>query len=111
VLTPSLLMDGSWSEIILNLSRVMFGIWLGTIAAVGFAFVPLKWSGRAIYAAIALTVVLPPETFPGAIWINAIGVTAAVIVLTIDWLRQRALRKSGAAEVPATRIDCRHARA
>ena len=102
VLTPSLLMDGTWTEIIFNFSRVMFGIWLGTIAAVGFAFIPLKWGGRTIYAAIALTVVLPPETFAGAIWINAAGVTAAAIVLAIDWLRERALRKSGATEAPAT---------
>ena len=102
VLTPSLLMDGSWTEIIFNFSRVMFGIWLGTMAAVGFAFVPLKWTGRAIYAAVSLAVVLPPETFTGAIWINAAGVTAAAVVLAIDWLRERALRKSGAAEAPAT---------
>jgi TRAP-type uncharacterized transport system fused permease subunit len=102
VLTPSLLMDGSWTEIVLNFSRVLFGIWLGTMAAVGFAFVPLKWTGRTVYAVIALAVVLPPETFRGAIWINAAAITAAAIVLTIDWLRERALRKSGAAEAPAT---------
>ena len=102
VLTPSLLMDGSWTEIILNFSRVTFGIWLGTMAAVGFAFVPLKWTGRTIYAAVSLAVVLPPETFTGAIWINAAGITAAALVLAIDWLRERALHKSGAAEAPAT---------
>ena len=58
--------------------------------------------GRALYAVIALAVVLPPETFAGAIWINAAGVTAAIIVLAIDWMRERALRKSGVAEAPAT---------
>ena len=31
VLTPSLLMDGSVIEIVFNFSRVLFGIWLGTI--------------------------------------------------------------------------------
>jgi TRAP transporter 4TM/12TM fusion protein len=98
VLTPSLLMDGSWTEIILNFSRVTFGIWLGTIAAVGFSFARLNPLGRAIYAVISLAVVLPPETFPGAIWINAAGITAAIVVLAIDWMRG----KKGAAEVPAT---------
>jgi TRAP transporter 4TM/12TM fusion protein len=98
VLTPSLLMDGSWTEIILNFSRVAFGIWLGTIAAVGFSFARLNPLGRAIYAVISLAVVLPPETFPGAIWINAAGITAAIVVLAIDWMRG----KKGAAEVPAT---------
>ncbi len=98
VLTPSLLMDGSWTEIVLNFSRVTFGIWLGTIAAVGFSFTRLNPLGRAIYAVISLAVVLPPETFPGAIWINAAGVTAAIVVLAIDRMRG----KKGAAEVPAT---------
>ena len=98
VLTPSLLMDGSWTEIVLNFSRVTFGIWLGTIAAVGFSFARLNPMGRAIYAVISLAVVLPPEAFSGAIWINVAGVTAAIVVLAIDWTRG----KKGAAEVPAT---------
>jgi TRAP transporter 4TM/12TM fusion protein len=98
VLTPSLLMDGSWTEIVLNFSRVTFGIWLGTITAVGFSFARLNPLGRAIYAVISLAVVLPPETFAGAIWINAAGVTAAIVVLAIDWMRG----KKGATEVPAT---------
>ena len=98
VLTPSLLMDGSWTEIVLNFSRVTFGIWLGTIAAVGFSFARLNPMGRAIYAVISLAVVLPPETFTGAIWINVAGVTAAIVLLAINWMRG----KKGAAEVPAT---------
>jgi TRAP transporter 4TM/12TM fusion protein len=95
VLTPSLLMDGSWTEIALNFSRVMFGIWLGTTAAVGFGLAPLGKAGRFLYAAIALAVVLPPEAFAGAIWINAGGVAAAAVALTIDGLRLRTLRKQG----------------
>ena len=98
VLTPSLLMDGSWTEIVLNFSRVTFGIWLGTIAAVGFSFARLNPMGRAIYAVISLAVVLPPEAFAGAIWINVAGVTAAIVALAID----RTRGKKGAAEVPAT---------
>jgi TRAP transporter 4TM/12TM fusion protein len=98
VLTPSLLMDGSWTEIVLNFSRVTFGIWLGTIAAVGFSFARLNPMGRAIYAVISLAVVLPPETFSGAIWINVAGITAAIVLLAIDWMRG----KKGAAQVPAT---------
>ena len=98
VLTPSLLMDGSWTEIVLNFSRVTFGIWLGTIAAVGFSFARLNPVGRAIYALISLAVVLPPEAFSGAIWINVAGATAAIVLLAIHWMRG----KKGAADVPAT---------
>jgi TRAP transporter 4TM/12TM fusion protein len=87
VLTPSLLMDGTWIEIVLNFSRVIFGIWLGTMAAVGFALAPLGRIGRLLYAAASIAVVLPPESFQGAILINAAGITAAVILLALDWFR------------------------
>src|SRR5262245_60165741 len=99
VLTPSLLMDGTWIEIVLNFSRVLFGIWLGTMAAVGFALAPLGRVGRLPYAAASLAVVLPPEAFNGAVWINAAGVAAAVALLVYDWLRRKREKPT---EVPAT---------
>ena len=88
VLTPSLLMDGTWTEIVLNFARVNFGIWIGTIAAVGFSFILLGVAGRALYGLLALTVVLPPAAFDGAIYINAAGILAALAVLAFDWLRR-----------------------
>ena len=48
------------------------------MAAVGFALAPLNRGGRLLYALVSLAVVLPPETFSGAIFINAAGITAAV---------------------------------
>lgn len=95
VLTPSLLMDGSWTEIVLNFSRVLFGIWLGTIAAVGFGLAPLNRTARFVYAAIALAVVLPSEAFGGAILVNAGGITTAAVMLAVDAMRLRALRRAG----------------
>ena len=97
VLTPSLLMDGTWTEIVLNFARVTFGIWLGTMAAVGFALAPLSRTGRAIYGVIVLAIVLPPEAFTGAVWINAVGVTSGVLMLTFGWMRQRTLRAAAKA--------------
>jgi TRAP transporter 4TM/12TM fusion protein len=99
VLTPSLLMDGTWIEIVLNFSRVIFGIWLGTMAAVGFALAPLGRIGRLLYAAASIAVVLPPESFQGAILINAAGITAAVILLALDWFRRKQAKPT---EAPAT---------
>jgi TRAP transporter 4TM/12TM fusion protein len=99
VLTPSLLMDGTWIEIVLNFSRVIFGIWLGTMGAVGFALAPLGRIGRLLYAAASIAVVLPPESFQGAILINAAGITAAVILLALDWFRRKQAKPT---EAPAT---------
>ncbi len=92
VLTPSLLMDGSVIEIVLNLSRVLFGLFLGTAAVVGFALAPLTWRGRAIYGLLSLAVVLPPAVFADGVWVNAVGVALSIIALALDYLRQRSLR-------------------
>jgi hypothetical protein len=46
-------------------------------------------------------VVLPPETFPGAIWINVLGIVLAIAMLAPDWTRSRARKDADA--IPATR--------
>jgi TRAP-type uncharacterized transport system fused permease subunit len=90
VLTPSLLMDGPAIAIVLNLARVLFGIYLGTAAVVGYALTPLPVRDRAIYAVLSLAVVIPPEAFAGATWINAAGIAPAIASLCRDYLRRRA---------------------
>jgi TRAP transporter 4TM/12TM fusion protein len=89
VLTPSLLMDGPASEIVLNLARVLFGIYLGTAAVVGFALAPLTKPLRIGYVVLSLAVVLPPEAFAGAVWINVAAITLAAATLGHDYTRQR----------------------
>jgi len=90
VLTPSLLMDGSVAAIVLNLIRVLLGIFLGTAAVVGFALDRLPAQARAVYALLALAVVLPPEAFSGAVWINAAGVAIAAAILGYSYVHRRA---------------------
>ena len=92
VLTPSLLMDGPAVAIVLNLVRVLCGIFLGTAAVVGFALAPLDRAGRAIYGILALAVVLPPEAFGAAIWVNAAGIALSIGMLAFDYVRRRARR-------------------
>ncbi|MBI4273624.1 MAG: TRAP transporter large permease subunit, partial [Rhizobiales bacterium] len=89
VLTPSLLMDGSALEISLNFSRVLYAIFIGTAAVVGFALLPLNWMGRVIYGVLALVVALPPEAFTGAIYVNAAGIVLSILMLAVNYLRSR----------------------
>ncbi|HEX5997866.1 MAG TPA: TRAP transporter large permease subunit, partial [Hyphomicrobiaceae bacterium] len=104
VLTPSLLMDGSVPEIVLNLARLLFGIYLGTAAVVGFALTPLPVWGRVLFGLLSLAVVMPPEAFTGAIWIDAAGIIIAVAMLGYSHLQRRAGgRPSGSDTVASTR--------
>ncbi|NWG24868.1 MAG: hypothetical protein HXY30_10740, partial [Pseudorhodoplanes sp.] len=89
VLTPSLLMDGSWPEIIVNLVRVLFGIFLGTVGAVGFSTRIIPVPSRLLYGALSLAVVLPLEAFAHAIYVNLAGTALAVLLLAFDYARRR----------------------
>ncbi len=99
VLTPSLLMDGSAPVILLNLARVLFGIYLGTAAVVGYALAPLGRVSRVAYGLLALIVVLPPESFAGAVWLNTAGVVLAAAMLGAGRLGERQ-RAQSAADAP-----------
>ena len=85
-------MDGAAVEIVLNFSRVLFGLFLGTAAVVGFALAPLTWRGRAIYGVLSLLVVVPPAAFAAAIWVNVVGTLLSLVVLGVDFLRERGVR-------------------
>jgi TRAP transporter 4TM/12TM fusion protein len=96
VLTPSLLMDGPASDIVWNLVRVVFGLFVGTAAVVGFAATRLSVPGRALYGVASLLIVLPPAAFDGAQYINLLGVAAGAALLAFDYVRR------GAAKAAAT---------
>src|SRR4029077_16409171 len=62
VLTPSMLMDGPTYLIVWNFCRILFALFVGTAAIVGYALTPLTLVPRLIYGVIALPIALPPES-------------------------------------------------
>ena len=93
VLTPSLLMDGPAVEIIWNVVRILFGLFVGTAAIVGFAVAPIAAPLRLLYGAAAALIVLPPAPFAAGNYINAAGIALGVGLLVLDYMRLRAGRK------------------
>jgi TRAP transporter 4TM/12TM fusion protein len=89
VLTPSLLMDGPGYLIVWNFVRILFALFVGTAAIVGFALTPLGIMGRLFYGVVALPIALPPESFTGGYTINLLGIGAGIALLVIDYLRRR----------------------
>jgi hypothetical protein len=43
---------------------------------------------RALYGALALLIVLPPESFAGGHYVNFAGIAAGIVLLVIDHLRR-----------------------
>jgi len=89
VLTPSLLMDGPTYLIVWNFVRILFALFVGTAAIVGFALTPLTTVMRFVYGALSLPIALPPESFNGGYTVNFVGIGAGIALLVIDHLRRR----------------------
>jgi TRAP transporter 4TM/12TM fusion protein len=97
VLTPSLLMDGPVHLIVWNFARILFGLFVGTAAIVGFGLTPLSLPARALYGALALAIVLPPESFTGGYYVNFVGIAAGIALLVVDHLRRASAKREAAA--------------
>jgi TRAP-type uncharacterized transport system fused permease subunit len=92
VLTPSLLMDGPGHLIAWNFARIIFGLYIGTAAILGFALTLLSVPWRIIYGAAACLILLPPDPFGmTGHTINLIGLGASIALLIVEHLRRRAV--------------------
>jgi TRAP transporter 4TM/12TM fusion protein len=89
VLEPALLAEGSLWGIVWHLARNLLGIYVGTAAIVGYGFALLNPVMRAVYGACALAILIPPNAFPGAEYLDWIGLGTAAVVVTFDFLRSR----------------------
>jgi TRAP transporter 4TM/12TM fusion protein len=90
VLTPSLLMDGPAYLIVWNFVRILFGLYVGTAAILGFALTPLSIPWRVLYGVLSLLIWLPPDPFGmTGYYINFIGIGGAVALLVAEHLRRR----------------------
>jgi TRAP transporter 4TM/12TM fusion protein len=89
VLTPSLLMDGPSYLIVWNFVRILFALFVGTAAIVGYALTPIGTPARLLYGFVSLPIAMPPESFPGGYTVNFIGIGAGIALLLLDHLRRR----------------------
>ena len=93
--TP-LLMDGSWAAIIVALANSLLGIFLGTLAVVGFFTVPISPLFRIFYAVLAALVLLPPAAFGGSHTVGIIAVVLGLSAIAYEYTRGRATARQPA---------------
>jgi TRAP transporter 4TM/12TM fusion protein len=90
VLTPSLLMDGPTHLIVWNLARLIFGLYIGTAALLGFALTLLSIPWRVLYGIAAALILLPPDPFGiTGHTINLVGIGVSIALLLAEHLRRR----------------------
>ena len=89
VLEPALLMAAPWHLIVWHVARNLLGIYMGTAAIVGFGLMPLSLPMRVLFGAAALAILMPPNAFPGADWLDWAGLIGSIAMLALNFFRSR----------------------
>jgi TRAP transporter 4TM/12TM fusion protein len=89
VTEPSMLMNDTWVQIIWNFIRNILGIIVGTAGIVGFFLSPLSLPFRIFFIATGVAILIPPHVFPGADFLDWVGLGGATGGLIVHYLKQR----------------------
>ena len=90
VLSPTLLLIGPADAVALAIVTAVLGIWLVSIAMIGFFMRPMAWPLRGLFGAAGLLSLIPAGAFPGAAITDAVGAAlGAALIAREFWLMRR----------------------
>jgi TRAP-type uncharacterized transport system fused permease subunit len=82
--------------VLLHLLLSLLGIFMGTLAVVGYCFGRVSWPFRIAYALIGLSLLVQPRMFDGAWYVIGTGAVLAIAAIGREWLLARARRPAAA---------------
>ncbi|MDQ2954485.1 MAG: TRAP transporter fused permease subunit [Pseudomonadota bacterium] len=94
--SPALILQGDFLTILLRLTLALLGIFIGTLAVVGYMQAKIPLAYRLAYGVIALLLLVQPAMLPSAIWLNAAGVILGMAAIAREILRGRRAPKLAA---------------
>jgi TRAP transporter 4TM/12TM fusion protein len=105
VLSPTLLLIGPPASVALAVVTAALGIWLASIAVIGFFVRPLGGALRGLFGFTGLMALIPAGAFPGAVVTDVIGaVVGAALIARELWLaRGRRRLAAGGSVIPGGR--------
>jgi len=90
VLSPTLLLIGPADAVALAIVTAVLGIWLVSIAMIGYFMRPMGAALRAVFGFSGLMALIPAGAFPGAAITDVVGaVLGAVLIGREIWLMRR----------------------
>jgi TRAP-type uncharacterized transport system fused permease subunit len=87
--SPNLLLSGQPGDIALSVLGASLACWFGSAALAGYFVVEIGAVKRCLYALLALALVLPLQTVPGARYIVGIACVVAIAIVFIERRRAR----------------------
>ena len=93
VLSPTLLLIGPADAVALAIVTAVLGIWLVSIAIVGYFMRPLSGSLRLAFGVSGLLSLIPAGAFPGAVITDILGAAAGAVLIARElWLARARTR-------------------
>ena len=89
VASPTLLLEGAWPLILIDLFTALIGTYFVCAAVVGFLFRRLGFWQRVVLAATGLATLAPHAVFSHGAYLNLAGVTVGIILVAREWLWKR----------------------
>ena len=84
-----LLMQGDWTAIVISLADALLGIFIGTLAVVGYFMSPIPLLFRIGYGLVAAMILMPSTAFAGANIVSIVGVVAGLAAIGYEIMRGR----------------------
>ena len=88
--SPELIMRGSAAAVVLAVGVTLVGVFMGTVAVVGFLTARVPVAYRVAYGLVALMLLVQPAMFAGAVWLNIAGIVCAAAAVAREIARGRA---------------------
>jgi TRAP-type uncharacterized transport system fused permease subunit len=98
--SPALIMRGSVDSVLLALGDALLGIFMGTMAVVGYFLAPIPVAYRVAYGVIAAMVLVPANAFAGGSYVAMAGVVLALAAILREIMRGR--EQKARAAVPSS---------
>jgi TRAP-type uncharacterized transport system fused permease subunit len=89
-LSPQLILRGDPFEVMISTVTAFLGVYMGTVAVVGYLNAPVPIGYRAVYAIAGLMLLAPVDLFTGAGWVNVAGILVAAAGIAREFMRGRA---------------------
>jgi TRAP transporter 4TM/12TM fusion protein len=99
IASPSLLLQGSFSEVAWAVLTATAGVWLACIGVVGYLARPINPLQRVGAVLAGILMLIPAGAFEGAILTDIAGIVLGVFIVGMELVRRRGLvRAAGTAE-------------
>jgi TRAP transporter 4TM/12TM fusion protein len=91
VWSPTLLMQGDATDVVLATLTAILGVYLVSVGVAGFLTRPIGPAIRIAFAVAGIALMIPARAFEGAIWTDIGGFAAGLVLIAweLDWVRRQ----------------------